>query len=49
MAEIPADDILVWEAVPAVTIRRKRSTIEITNVISDKAIVELVKAVSRAL
>jgi len=49
MAEIPAEDILVRDAVLAVTIRTKRSTIEITNVVSDKALVELVKAVSRAL
>ena len=37
------------DAVPAVTIRTERSTIEITTAVSESAMIELIKAVSHAL
>lgn len=49
LAEIPAEVIMEPERYTAVTIRLKRSTIEISNAVSDSLIVDLVKAVANAL
>ena len=49
LAEIPAEVIMEPERYTAVTIRLKRSTIEISNAVSDSLIVNLVKAVANAL
>ena len=49
LAEIPAEGIMEPERYTAVTIRLKRSTIEISNAVSDSLIVDLVKAVANAL
>lgn len=49
--EIPAEKILPDEAppVPAITIRMKKSTIEISSTVSEALVIKLVKAVSHAL
>ena len=48
-AEIPAQDFLTTGAEPAVTIKTKKSLIQISSAVSGPLMVELVKAVSHAL
>ena len=48
-AEIPAQDILTLGSEPAVTIKTKKSLIQISSSVSDTLMIELVKAVSHAL
>ena len=47
--ELSASDVLPSEELPAVTIKTKKSTIEISSAISDSLMIELVKAVAHAL
>lgn len=47
--ELSAPDLLPGKEVPAVTIKTKKSTIEISTSVSDALMIELVKAVSHAL
>ena len=49
LAELPAEEILTQETATALTIRTRKSTIEITTAVSDALMIELVKAVSHAL
>ncbi len=49
LAELPAEEILPQETATALTIRTRKSTIEITTAVSDTLMIELVKAVSHAL
>ena len=49
LAELPVEGILAQEPVKALTIRTRKSTIEITTAVSDTLMVELVKAVTYAL
>ena len=48
-AEIPAQDILIPGSEPAVTIKTKKSLIQISSSVSETLMIELVKAVSHAL
>lgn len=48
-AEIPAQDILTPGSEPAVTIKTKKSLIQISSSVSETLMIELVKAVSHAL
>lgn len=47
--EIPAQEIFTGREITAVTIKTKKSTIEISAAVPDALMVELVKAVSHAL
>ena len=47
--EIPAQDIFSAGEIPAITIRTKKSTIEISTAVSETMMIELVKAVAHAL
>lgn len=47
--EIPAQDVLQNGGIPAVTIKTKKSTIEISSAVPEALMIELVKAVSHAL
>ena len=49
LAEVPAEDILPQEPATALTIRTRKSTIEITTAVSEALMVELVKWVAFAL
>ena len=50
-AEIPAKDVMpaATEAEPAITIKTKKATIQISSAVSEALMVRLVKAVSHAL
>ena len=47
--EIPAQDVLSNGGIPAVTIKTKKSTIEISSAVPEALIIELLKVVSHAL
>ncbi|MBR6841565.1 MAG: IS66 family insertion sequence element accessory protein TnpB [Lachnospiraceae bacterium] len=49
LAELPTEGILTQEPATALTIRTRKSTIEISTAVSDTLMVELVKAVAHAL
>jgi len=49
LVELPAEEIPTQETATALTIRTRKSTIEITTVVSDALMIELVKAVPPAL
>jgi len=49
LIEIPASEVLPEAAAPAVTIRTRRSTIEISSSVPSAELVKLLKAVSHAL
>ncbi len=49
LAELPAEDFLTQEPATALTIRTRKSTIEISTAVSDTLMIELVKAVAYAL
>ena len=47
--EIPAQDVLSNGGIPAVTIKTKKSTIEISSAVPEALMIELLKVVSHAL
>ena len=49
LVELPATDIIPDEAMAAVTIKTRKSTIEISTAVSDELMIQLVKAVAHAL
>ena len=49
LAEIPIDDVMPAESKPAVVIRTKKSTIEISSGTSETLVVKILKAVNHAL
>ena len=49
LAEIPRKSIFPPETVPAVTIKTKKSTIEISSAVPDRLVIQLIKAVAHAL
>ena len=48
-AEIPAETVLAPESGPAITIKTKKSTIQISSSVSESLMIQLVKAVAHAL
>ena len=48
-AEIPAETVLGPESGPAITIKTKKSTIQISSSVSESLMIQLVKAVAHAL
>lgn len=49
LAEIPVEKFISPDTVPAITIRTKKSTIEISSAVPETVMIKLIKAVTHAL